>query len=94
MNSKTDGENAALKRSSPKFQRFLRPKLGDRQKKRKKKGLQASHADFIVSFELALLKPMGPLVGPLKSMGPGVIVPPAPPLSVALHRPDQVNGTL
>ena len=27
---------------------------------------------------------MGPVVGPLKSMGPTVIVPPAP-LSVALH---------
>ena len=28
----------------------------------------------------AVLKPMGPLMDPLKSMGPGVIAPPAPPL--------------
>ena len=31
----------------------------------------------------AFLKPMGPLMDPLKSMGPGVIFPPAP-LSAAL----------
>ena len=32
----------------------------------------------------AFLKPMGSLMGPPKSMGPTVIIPPAPPLSVAL----------
>ena len=54
-------------------------KLGELQKKGlpveikcspKKKGFQASHDDFIVSFEWALLKPMGP----------EVIVPRCPPL--------------
>ena len=29
---------------------------------------------------------MGPLVGPLKSIGPGVIVPPAPPLGGPAQR--------
>ena len=79
VNSKTDGENAA----------FLSELWCD---------LQASHGNFSVSFRWAPLELMGPLLGPLKptaflkpmgpqkSMGPGDIVPPCPPLSMALHR--------
>ena len=63
----------------------------------KKKVLQASHADFLESFRWAPFELMGPLLGPLKpgaflkptnspkSMGPGVIVSPCLPLSVALY---------
>ena len=96
------------KGSSPKFQRFLRSKIGDLQKKglhrnfngfcgrnlvisKKKKGLQASHAYFSMTFLWAHLELMGPLLGPLKPtaflkpmgalLGLGVIV---SPLSVAL----------
>ena len=57
----------------------------------KKKGLQASHADFSVSFRWAPLELMDHLLGllkptaflkpmvPLKSMGPGVIIHPCSP---------------
>ena len=37
-------------------------------------------------FRWAPFELIGPLMGPPKSMGPGVIVPPCPPLSVALDR--------
>ena len=78
------------KTSLPKLYRVFRSKLGRwSPKKKKKKGLQASHADFSVSFWWASLELIGPLLGPLKptaflkpigllkSMGPGVIVPPS-----------------
>ena len=60
------------KRSSPKFQRFFRPK---------------SSCLRATSMGLSLLKViwMGHLMGPLNSMGPGVIVPPCPPLVGPVH---------
>ena len=84
VNSKTDGK---IPQFCPNCDMILKTK----------KDLQASHADFSVSFRwsplelmgpllgplkpMAFLKPMRPLMGPLKSMGPGVIVPPFPPFS-------------
>ena len=68
------------KRSSTKFKGFFRPKTSDL----KKKAFELHLLIFRCHFD-------GPYAGlpeaneaPLRPMGPGVIVPPAPPLSAAL----------
>ena len=72
-------ESRTWARGQLRFERFFRSKVGDLQKKRVFTEIRTvseirTHADVV-----GLLMPMGPL----KSMGPGFIVPPAP-LSVAL----------
>ena len=78
------------KRSSPKFKRFFRSKLGDLQKK---KGLQTSHAGLSGSFQWSPSRAHGPteannLYAP-KVHGPFVLVRghclPLLPLSAALY---------
>ena len=71
---KNDVISKKKKRSSPKL-RFLRPKLGDLQKKEGSLGLHM--LTFLCHFDRLPLKLTGSLKPPafLKPMGPGVIVP-------------------
>ena len=48
-------------------------------KKQKKNGLRSSTYWFLSVISMGPLKPTGPMMGPLKSIGPGLIVPAAPP---------------
>ena len=95
VRSKIDGENAAVwsekwcdlkkKRSFPKFQRFFQPKSSDLKNKK-----VFSKISTVFPVEIKLLScdfnqchldgPPLELMSPLNSMGPRVIVPPAPPL--------------
>ena len=81
------------KRSSPKFQRFFRPKSSDLQIKikkgllrpkpsvlQKKKKLFTCDFDGPFTSQCHLVGPSLKFMGPLNSTSPGVIVPPAPPL--------------
>ena len=75
--AKIDVISKKKKRFSLKFKRFFGSKLGDLQKKKvfRLHMLISRWAPSRALKQTAFLKP----IGPLKSMSPGVIVPPCPP---------------